>query len=163
MKTLYLFRHGLTAAIKERRTYGDDLLSAEILPEGKPVIERIGMYLKAVPKSKNYSSEFRRCRQTVEIIENISAKEFIFDKRLNEFQTGIPETQVQFLARMDSFYLDIQLVSEDDIIICTHGAVIAAILNLSRFGTAEFVEPYYPDPGILLIVRGEEIKQIDFN
>lgn len=163
MKTLYIFRHGLTQAIVEGRLYGEEIYSANLLPEGKAAIERMAMYLKAIPDSKNYSSQYPRCRQTVAIIENICAKEFIFDKRLGEFQIGMDENQAQFQARIEAFYQNIKLVKNENILICTHGAIIAALLNLSRFGSSEFIESYYPEPGILLIVKGEEVKQIDFN
>jgi len=41
-------------------------------------------FFKTVPQGINYSSEFLRCKQTVEIILQASQKKFIFDNRLNE-------------------------------------------------------------------------------
>jgi broad specificity phosphatase PhoE len=167
-KTFYLFRHGDTFVTKGQRvwyypkfipetafSYGSKVFSASILDEAKPTIQKLAEYLKQVPTDFNASSQFRRCRQTVQIVEKETNKEFIFDKRLNEF---VFETPWRFNHRVKSFIDDLKSKSYDSVAICTHGIVIARMITIL---TGE--KTGFPKPGVLVIIKGTEITYKDFN
>ncbi len=164
----YLFRHGDTFVTKGQRlwyyptflpetafSYGTKVFSASILDEAKPVIQKLAEYLKDIPTDFNTSSQFRRCRQTVQIVEKITHKEFVFDKRLNEF---VFETPWRFRYRVRSFLQDLQHKNYQSVAICTHGAVLAMIASILTGKKVGF-----PKPGVLVIIKGNEISYKDFN
>lgn len=158
-RTLYLFRHAL--ATKSLFGYGDKILTAEILPEGIPPIERMADFLKTVPSDFNVCSEIKRCQQTAAIVTKRAKKEFIFDKRLNEYYK---ESFGQLRDRVKDFLRDIEVTKHKDILICTHGAVVTAIKNLILKNKFTMFQLYdYPKTGVLLIINGKSIKEIDFN
>ena len=167
-KTFYLFRHGDTFVTRGQRlwyyptflpetafSYGIKVFSASILDEAKPTIQKLAKYLKEIHTQFNASSQFRRCRQTVEIVEKETQKEFVFDKRLNEF---VFETPWAFRYRVRSFLQDLEKKSFQSVAICTHGAVLALIATILTGQKVGF-----PKPGVLVIIKGTEISYKDFN
>lgn len=159
-KTYYIFRHGDTHATKTKTPYGDGVLTAPILPESKTYLEKIGFFLKNIPHSYNVSSEILRCRQTVEIVALAADKPFVFDKRLNEYNM---ETFDDYANRIMSFLSDVEQKAIDHIVICTHGAGIAALKHLLIRN--ELVEENlidFSDPGVLTIIKHGTIEEIDF-
>src|SRR3989337_3356148 len=99
MTTFYILRHGHTYASWNRIPYGETLYSADIIQQGIKSIKKIGKYLKNIESDYNVSSEFKRCRQTVEIISKISGGKFEFDARLNE---DVEEDKNLFIKRVKS-------------------------------------------------------------
>lgn len=158
-QSIYIFRHGLATHSKEG--YGDEILTARVLPEGIPPIERMAEYLKNVSSDFSVSSEILRCRQTAEIVEKIAGHRFAADKRLNEYHQ---ESFEQFRKRVQLFVNEIRGSSHETILICTHGAVMAGIKNLllnSMF--TENMLPDYVDTGVLLTIKGKYVSLLDFN
>lgn len=167
-KTYYLFRHGETFVTRGQRlwyypkflpetafSYGTQVFSASILNETKPTIQKLAEYLKDVKTDFNASSQFRRCRQTVQIVEKETKKEFVFDKRLNEL---VFETPWTFRYRVGSFLKDLEKHEYQSVAICTHGAVLALFASLLTGKVVGF-----PKPGVLVIIKDHEITYKDFN
>lgn len=167
-KKFYLFRHGETFVTRGQKlwyyptflpetafSYGTKIFSASILPEAKPVLTKLAEYLKNIPTDFNASSQFRRCRQTVQIVEKITDKEFVFDKRLNEL---VLEPPWRFRQRVRNFLNEVQSKDYEAVAICTHGAVLALIVTLLTGSLSGF-----PKPGVLVIVEGKKISYINFN
>lgn len=167
-KIFYLFRHGDTFVTKGQRvwyypkflpetafSYGTKVFSASILEEAKPTIQKLAEYLKNIPTDFNASSQLRRCRQTVQIVEKETKKEFLFDKRLNEF---VFETPWRFRYRVRSFIAELKTKDYDSVAICTHGAVLAMIAS-----TLSGQKVGFPKPGVLVIVKNGKITYKDFN
>ncbi len=162
MKTFYLFRHGL--ATHSTHGYGDKIITAEILPEGILPIKRMAMFLKTIPSDFQVCSEFIRCRQTAEIVTNIAGKRFMFDGAINEYAPELKEPFNNFQNRVKHFLKDLQQKPFQNIVICTHGAVIAAIKHLivdGYFREKDLLN--FPPCGALLIIEAKTVKQIDFN
>lgn len=161
MTTYYIFRHGQTKYSKYHLPYPKDNRFVEILPEGRAAIERLGKYLKNIKFSKNFSSEYHRCQQTTEIVNKFSGLKFKKDKRLNE-KSG--ENFGDFKARVKDFVEEIEKKNFETVVICTHGAVIAAMRKmLLKKGLRITNLPFYPKTGVLMKVVGKEIEYIDFN
>lgn len=162
MKTYYIFRHGDTFVTEGKSLwgYGVRMYSAEILPKARPTLQKLGAYLKSVPDSFNASSEFLRCKQTVDIISKVSEKQFVFDKRLNEH---FLEPFGRLQRRLQSFLDDAEKSSYENILICTHGACIAGLIDLLLTGSIRPFNFNYPMPGVLTIVREKSVQQISFN
>lgn len=160
-KTFMIFRHG--KALPQGQNYGSSVLTAELLPEGRPPIERMA---EAMARSKlhsdaNFTSPVLRCRQTVEIIENKTHKIFVPDSRLDEFHD---ETIQGFIDRIWSFAEEIKTVPATSILICTHGACIAALRHIilhGKFSEAQ-IDDYTSTGQMLTIEKGRE-KITDFN
>src|SRR5260221_9100885 len=107
MKTLILFRHGL--AKKDLGEYGDQILTASLLPEGKPPIERMAKFLKEVGTDLNFVSPLPRCQQTAEIVQEVTGKAFTIDQRLSEYRAEMrDEPFVNFAQRCRSFFDEFQ-------------------------------------------------------
>lgn len=167
-KRLYILRHGETFATKKNTWYGLRVFSAPILEEGKGAIKRIGEHLKDIGTDYCVSSKILRCRQTVEIIRAETGKDFVFDSRLNEY---FFETLWQFRSRVKSFLRDLEKKGYENVLICTHGAVIAAILNMITTKPLPLLNrKSYPNPGVLIIIEYETIgssdatiQELDFN
>lgn len=158
-KTLYLFRHGL--ATHSKRGYGKGIVTARILPEGIPAVKKIGIAIKDVPHSINFSSEFMRCRETNAIVSQISGKVFVYDSRLNEKHK---ETIGDVRIRVSDFLKDLVHFPEQNIIICTHGVIIAAIKNLllhKKFVTKDLID--YPLTGELMVIEGNTVRIVNYN
>ena len=168
---IYLLRHGI--ATHSTTGYGDQILTAELLPEAYPVIHRLGVHLRSVSSQVNFSSTVLRCRQTVEIITQETGKFFRFDPRLREYHQ---ETFDEFAARTRACLTD--LLAEADevalkkrlpdssatVIICTHGAVIASLKNLllkDQFLPEDELD--FTQPGQLLHIFHRTAEVTDFN
>jgi broad specificity phosphatase PhoE len=156
----YLFRHGETYQTKYDLAYGDEVLSARVLPEGKGAIQKMAKYLKDVKSDTNISSEVLRCRETVEIVSEISGKSFSYDGRLNEFV----EDDFELLAkRVKDFVESITKSGKESALICTHGGVMAGIKHFVIEGKFELPDLHdYPRPGVLEIIDGKKVKKINF-
>ena len=161
MKSIYLFRHGETYFSKNEVPYGENELTAHILPESHTSIEKIGEYLKIQSIELALRSEFLRCQETAEIIEKSTSMHFEANSLLNEFT----ETEFdEFKQRMEKLTEFLMASEKQHIALCTHGAVIAALKRLLL--KKEFVAHhlmYYPKTGEVLKIKGEKIEEINFN
>lgn len=157
----YIFRHGETLYTKNYKGfYGWNIFTASIIDEGVPAIVRIGEYLKDKPTDFNVSSQYKRCKQTVKIINQVTGKGFVFDRRLNEF---IFETYGNLLRRTKSLLDFINEHLYNNVVICTHGAVIAALVTQilgEEFNWKNRLS--YPDPGELIIIEDGKLEKISF-
>jgi broad specificity phosphatase PhoE len=166
----YIFRHGL--ATLSTSGYGDQIYSAPLLPEAVPPITHLAEYLKPIPSRLNFSSEILRCHQTADLVTQVTGKTFLFDERLNEYHQ---ETFTEFSSRVTEFLRFVIDLADDsatnshdsprfeNILICTHGAVIACLKNLllkDSFTTDDELD--YTMPGELMILQNGELQVIDF-
>lgn len=157
----YIFRHGETYFSKLDIPYGDQVETAEILPEGIPAIEKLAKELKNIPTDANFTSPYKRCLQTVEIVKNITGKVFTIDERLHDINA---ETIDEMVDRISEFYEEIKTGNYENIAICTHGYPIAVLKSLITKGEFEIDKlKSYPDPGALVKIINGKIEQIDFN
>lgn len=166
--TLYIFRHAL--ATHSKHGYGDDVFSARILPEGIKPIRKMGEYLKNVQTDGNFTSEFIRCRETADIITEISGKVFTPDARLNEFQPffdpnpNLVEPFDSFKKRLTSFYTELVQKNYSSVLVCTHGSVLSGLRWLAQKGDViENNLRWFPKTGVLVKVDKETIEEMDFN
>lgn len=158
-KTFYIFRHGLST--KSLFGYGDKIVTAELLPEGRPPIEKMAKYLKKINTDFNVRSEFIRCQQTAEVVTKETNKQFLTDKRLNEYNE---ESFTELRSRAKKFLQDIEKSECKNILICTHGAVIAALKNLILKDKFTIFQLYdYPKTGVLIKIKDNKIEEFDFN
>lgn len=149
-RTWHIFRHGL--ATHSRTGYGDRILTAEVLPEGIPPIRTIGKYLATVPYDFGARSELIRCRQTADIVTELTGRPFTVDTRLNE---QIDESFEAVRDRVRAFVDEMNASPHQHIWICTHGAIIAALKHLVTTGTfTRANENDYTQPGELLVIQG---------
>ncbi len=159
----YIFRHGETFESKHNVPYGDRVKSAKILPEGIPAIKRVSEYLIGINSDVNISSPFIRCKQTVRIVQEITQKTFNFDDRLGEY-LETEETFNQMAERVENFIADIKKSGCQNVIICTHGGIIAALTYFLIEGTFEEHQLYnFPTPGVLVSIVEGKITRKDFN
>jgi broad specificity phosphatase PhoE len=157
--TFYLTRHAL--ATHSTTGYGDEILSAQILPEGIPPIKSMAHFLKDIPTDQNVSSEVLRCQQTAKIISQITHKKFTPDARLNEFYQ---DTWKTFEERVLSFLSDCLFSNQKKILLCTHGAVIAVLKNHLTKGFFEVSNEFdYPQTGELWIIQNRKLEKKNFN
>lgn len=167
----FIFRHGL--ATHSKNGYGDQVLNATLLEEGVPAIEKLGTYLKSIPRDYAYSSELPRCRQTAAIVTKATGASFTFDPRLNEYHQ---EQFAQFTERVNDFLEDVVEVADRlcqkrdcsndpvTIWICSHGAVIACLKHLLLEGThVQEDELDYTQPGEVLEIWKKNTKLHIFN
>ena len=158
-KTFYLIRHGI--ATYSTHGYGKRKLTAPILPEAVPIISKLATSLKDIKNSLNISSEIIRCRETSALISTTTGKQFSYDKRLNE---EYHETIGEIRTRIQDFLNDMKKRPETNIIICTHGAIIAGLKNLlinGKFVTKHLVD--YPPTGTVLIIKDRTVQIENFN
>lgn len=161
VKNYYLFRHGGTQASKTNSDYGSEIFSAHILPESIEPIKKIGEYLKDIHSDFNVSSEFLRCRETAQIVSDITGKQFSFDQRLNEFYQ---EEFNHLETRLRDFLKEINSRDYQTVLICSHGGVISGLKHLileDNFEPRDLMD--YPQTGILLVIKDKKLEQIDFN
>jgi broad specificity phosphatase PhoE len=149
-------------AVYPNQGYGSRVLTAELLPEGIPPIERLARYLEHVPSEYQACSEVLRCRQTAAIVTAATGKPFIIDPRLREYHQ---ETFEQLAERVKSFCDDLLAANYRDAMICTHGAVIAAMKHYLTDGVIDRRhETDYTQTGQLLIIHDDKTTSvIDFN
>lgn len=161
MTTYYIFRHGQTKNSKYHLPYPKDNRLIKILPEAVPSLKKLAEYLKNVKSDYNVSSEYLRCRQSTDIVTKISGLNFERDRRLNEKSQ---ESFEDFKKRVKSFLEDMEKENYKTVVICTHGAVIAAMRRLLLKKSVRVTNlPFYPKTGVLMIIKGNEIKYVDFN
>ncbi len=188
VKRFYITRHGETFVTRgQALNYGVRIFSADILGESREPLGKMGQYLKKVPTDFNASSQFKRCRQTVGIISEQSGKEFVFDKRLNEFFFELPYF---FRRRVKHFLNEMDSKGYETVLICTHGAVINELIkaiNPQAFKTLVMTpDPKGPpvqveasrkaaqlenkvsftkylSPGVLLTLTENSVSEINFN
>jgi len=162
VKKFYIMRHGETFATKRNTGYGWRILTASILAEGKPIIVKQGMYLKDKKIDFCVASPIKRCKQTAAIVREQSGKDIFFDKRLSEF---FLESFGRFTKRVQSFLNEMDAKGYEEVLIITHGAVIAALTHLLARDTFQISEiTDYPKPGIMTIIERDKSAQlIDFN
>jgi len=160
-KNYYIFRHGETFATKQKKWYWNKLYSATILEEGKPSVLRLAKYLNNIPTDYNVSSPFIRCRQTAELVTEITGKKFEFDKRIGERTFELSWT---FRKRILSFITLMENSDYKNILICTHSADIRELVAyLAKENLTPKKEYEAPHPGVLTIVKNGKIEEIDFN
>lgn len=158
--TFYLFRHGL--ATKSITGYGENIINANLLSEGKNAIEKLGKFLQDKPMNYFASSEFPRCVQTAEIIQKQTGNNFKTDTRLNEYyQTSFGE----FIQKIQYFLEYVEKEKYENVWICTHVAVIIAIKKLLT--NEQIIESdlfsNFPLPGTLTVISKNKTEEIDFN
>lgn len=160
-KNFFLFRHGITFASEDDTPYGEAILTAPMLSQGIPAVTRLGKYLKNIETDFNLSSPLLRCQQTVEIITKESGKVFEFEERVIEYYK---ETFEQFRERIANYLKVLEESSHQNILICTHGAVIAGFKHLLLEGKFEENPDLhdYPKTGVLLNIREGKIEEISF-
>lgn len=160
-KTLYLFRHGETFATRDTVPYGEQVLSAPILPEGKPIIEKLGKHLADKNIEYFVSSEMLRCRQTSEIVSGHVKLNFETNAKINEFYN---ETFEAFKARVSNFVAEIEAREENVIAVCTHGGCLSALKHLiinDKYSEYQLLD--YPRPGVLMKIENGSLAETDFN
>jgi broad specificity phosphatase PhoE len=159
----FIFRHGETYFSKFDVSYGDMMESAEILPEGIPTIERLGKYMKDVETDANFSSPYLRCRQTVEIIERIAHKKFVYEERLKDMSQD-KETIESMIKRISGFYKELIKEKYNSVAICSHGYPINVLSALATKGRVNNTDLYnYPQSGVLVIIKNKKKEYLDFN
>lgn len=161
MTKYYIFRHGQTRNSKYHLPYSKDNRKIKILKDSIPAIKKMAEYLKNITPDLAASSEYLRCQQTTKIVAKITATKFKKDSRLNEFGN---ETFLQFKKRIKDFLEEVEKNKYQTVVICTHGAVIAALKNLlikGRIKKGDLL--FYPKPGLLLYIEGKKVKKFDFN
>jgi broad specificity phosphatase PhoE len=127
-KHWYIFRHGLAT---HARSYGDAILTADLLPEGLPAVEKLAEYLKGKKCDAFYSSPLPRCLHTAEKVADKKGLTPTQDERLREFHQ---ETVEEFELRVVGFLTEIINNDDESVFICTHGIVIAALKHLLLYG-----------------------------
>ena len=160
MTKYYIFRHGETKYSKYGLPYPSDSRTIEVLPEGIPAIKKIGEYLKEIESDYNVVSEFERCQTTIKIVSEITGKKFEKESRLNEFER---ESFDDFKKRVKSFIDEIEVKKYKSVVICTHGAVVAALKNLLINNSLKIINlPFYPKTGVILRIEGNKTEEINF-
>ncbi len=160
-KTYYIFRHGETYYSKNVIPYGENELTAEILPEAKITTQKLAIQLQKFQIEKAFRSEFLRCRQTVEIIETNSSLKFEAEPLLNEFTESSFDV---FEERMETVIQKLESLAETHIALCTHGANVAGFKKLltgHEFTSHDLM--YYPKTGVILVISEGVISEIDCN
>lgn len=136
-------------------------MTADLLPQGVIEAEKAARYLKTVPDSYNVSSDLPRCKQTAEIITRITGKSFHYDKRLTEYYH---EAFTDFKKRVIAFLEGLSLIPENNIIICTHAAVIVAIKYLIIEHKVIFKNlSDEPLEGEIVVIKNKEFERISFS
>src|SRR5690606_8104648 len=158
--TYYIFRHGM--AVYPNQSFGSRVLTAELLPEGIPPIQRLARYLTNVPSDYQVCSEVLRCRQTAAIVTEATGKNFEIDSRLREYYQ---ETFDELSRRTKAFADEIQQSGYQNVMICTHGAVIAALKHYLTDGYFDRRhEMDYIQTGQLMIINQDKsVEVLDFN
>ncbi len=160
-KTYYIFRHGQTTATLNKRWYWAKFYSAKILDEGKPSIIKLAEYLKQVKTDFNVCSPFLRCRQTAEIVSEVTGKVFVFDSRIKEYSLELPWT---FKRRLLNFVKDMETSKHTKILICTHAIDIEMLIQYLQNGRIHLWERVTaPLPGVLTIITNKKSTVVNFN
>ncbi|MBE2271498.1 MAG: histidine phosphatase family protein [Anaerolinea sp.] len=154
----FIFRHGL--ATRSKTGYGDQILTAEVLPEGIPPVRTLAAHLRDKPYDFGACSELIRCQQTAGIVTEITGRTFVTDGRLNE---QIKESYDSVRARVRDFVTEIGASPHEHVWICTHGAIIAALKHyLTKGDESRINEMDYIQPGELLVIKEGQAEVIRF-
>jgi len=157
-KNWYIFRHGL--ATLSKRGYGDQIRTAQVLPEGIPPVQRLARYLDTCAYDWGVRSEFLRCAQTADIVTVITGRTFVTDARLNE---RVEEPFDTIRDRVKAFIDEMEKTPHQHIWVCTHGIVIAALRSwLVRGEFSRQYENDYIQPGELLKIAPEGVDVVKF-
>lgn len=161
----YIFRHGESYFSKHHIPYGKEIESAEILAEGIPTSKKVGKYLAKKNIDVYFSSPYKRCVQTAEIIERITNEKFILDARIGEEMINRKkETFEKLVKRLRNFLDYIESKRFEGVAICSHGWPIAVLVALITKGEAKLRDlDNYPKPGILIEIKNKSISSLDFN
>lgn len=161
----YIFRHGETKESLTNTDYSvSNVYSAKILPMAKSKIVKIAEHLKDIPTDFNVTSPYPRCLQTVEIVKEITKKQFTEDERLGEFVFQKGETFDVMTKRIQSFLVDLQKKDYKSVAICTHGGIIAGLKHLLTEGKYNLNDLRdYPHTGVLLKIEDGNVEYFDFN
>ncbi|MDX2161050.1 MAG: histidine phosphatase family protein [bacterium] len=160
-KAWTIFRHGL--ATHSKTGYGDQIWTAQVLPEGIPPIQRLAGFLQHEGTRPDMAacSELLRCRQTAAIVTAATGVAFTPDARLNE---QIDETFDQVRERVRGFIAAVNASPHQSIWVCTHGAIIAALKNLLTVGLFTPSDALdYTKPGEILRIAGDRVEIFRFN
>lgn len=162
-QTWYLCRHGLAT---HAASYGDDVLTAQVLPEGWPAVEVLAQQLAAALKGEFYASPVLRCRQTADKITEVTGQKYTVDERLREWQfnenhadprsTVDGETFQALTERVQSFLIERQQSDAEVIWVCAHGCILAALthyLTTGQFTLADGED--YPAPAGLRVITAD--------
>ena len=159
----YIFRHAETYFSKFNLHYGNMVENAEILPEGIPAIKRLADHLKTIKTDKNYTSPYKRCLQTVGIINKITGWIFNTDDRLHDYNRNI-ETIPEMIQRIERFHNEINQSGLKVVAVCTHGYPISALIQLITKDSVSIPDlDNYPKSGVLTIIKNKKIEEIDFS
>jgi broad specificity phosphatase PhoE len=159
----YIFRHAQTYFSKLDIQYNEHIETAEILPEGIPVIKRLAAYLKDIKTDKNFTSPYLRCRQTVDIISKEIGWKFDVDQRLHDHNRYI-EPVSGMVGRIHNFFKEVEQKNYQNIAVCTHGYPISTLIQLATKGFVSEKElDSYPKTGVLSIIKNKKIETVDFN
>jgi broad specificity phosphatase PhoE len=161
----YIFRHGETLYSKNDIQYGENIETAEILPEAIPVIERLAEYLKDKISDFNFTSPFKRAMQTTEIVTKITGKIFVPDERLREESLSKgSESLEELVKRLKDFKASTENINAGSIAVCSHGWPISTLTALLIKGSVSKTDlGNFPKCGQLLIIEHKTLKTIDFN
>lgn len=161
---IYIYRHGATHESKNNLGYGANVFTAPLLPEGLPIIEKLAQKISDLQTDYNVSSEVERCRKTVAIVEKVTGKTFTYDSRINEFDEYHNESFDDLKKRIKNFLEDVENKRYQNILICTHGAVIAGITSFTQKGDFSVSDIHnYPQTGVLVSIVEGAINYTDFN
>jgi broad specificity phosphatase PhoE len=167
MKTYYIFRHGL--ATYRKSGYGEEIISAKLLPEGVVAIGKLAGFLKDIPTDVNFCSEIYRCIESAEIVTKITSKKFKVDGRLNEYSVDenySHETIDQVRARVLEFLMERESdETNKTFLVCTHGAIISAIRSILTKGNWQKDDLLnFPSTGSLLIIHSDgRVEEKEFS
>ena len=160
---LFIFRHGITYFSKNDIPYGDLIETAEILPEAVPTIKKVGEYLVEIPTNINFTSPYKRCLQTSEIVSGITGKKFEVDENLHDWDPR-SETIQEMVERILKFSNKLQNNNVESVAICTHGYPINALIAyFTKGGIQQEDLENYPNPGVLVSIENGKVSFKDFN
>ncbi len=156
-QTFYIFRHGI--ATHSLNGYGDQALTAGLLPEAYPAVNKLADFLTQFQFDLCLTSPVLRCQQTAQIVGAKIGHQFKTDERLSEYW---PEVFPPFRTRVLTLAHELQREPVRRIAICTHGGVIAGLTRFLRdqdFDQTQLTD--HPEPAGLVIVKtGMQSSQI---
>ncbi len=156
----YIIRHGL--ATHSLVGYGDSILTAELLPEGMPAVERLAAHMRdqQLVAHEVWSSPVKRCMQTAKIVADVMALPQHSEPRISE---QVNETLGEIVQRISSWLDDVIETKPSAVVVCTHGAVIAVLTHFLLGRDGQIDEQDYVKPaGLRLIQGGKHISEHDF-
>src|SRR4030043_1839294 len=107
MTDFYIFRHGDTVNTdKPQIIHKEDTHKLHILPKGAATLKKIGNFLKNVSVDENFCSPYLRCRQSADIVAQITDDEYRLDNRISELEgeekfSDFKERVIDFLSEIE--------------------------------------------------------------